>query len=159
MSKLREPLRILRFLLFFPQNQRFFLDFQEQHPFKIDHKTTRKMQYLLLPPSEAQGSLGMTSNASKMSPKRLEHGLLAPPSRPQDASPGPPWSLPEPPWRLLDPRGASKNVPEPPGSLHGASQSLPRASPELPLSLPEPPRSSKYVVCLLLFCQNGSNLF
>ena len=159
MSKLREPLRILRFLLFFPQNQWFFFNFWEQHPFKIDHQTTRKMQYLLLHPSEAQGRLGMALYASKMLPKRLEHGLLAPPSRPQDASPGPPRSLPEPPWRLLDPRRTSKNVQEPTGSLHGASQSLPGASPGPPLSLPEPPRSSKYVVFWLLFCQNGSNLF
>ena len=132
MSKLREPLRILGFLLFFLQNQRFFFDFWEQHPFKIDHKTTRKMEYLLLPPAEAQERLEMASDDSKMSPERLEHGLLAPPSRPQDASPGPPRSLPEPPWKLLDPRRASQNVPEPLGRLHRASQSLPKPPRGLP---------------------------
>ena len=98
------------------------------------------MECLLLPPSGAPGRPGVASDASKMSPRRHKHGLLAP----QDAlkmapqsPPGASLSLPGAVRTLAKPSLAS---PDPLQSLPELPQSFPRVSQSLPGASTEPPK-------------------
>ena len=117
--KLHKPLKYYDLYYLSNRIQWFFNELWKQYPFKIDQKTTCKMECYMLHPFEAPRRPKIASDGSKMAPRRPKDGLLAlktAPRRPQDRPKTPPGGLLEPLWRPLDAPSALRSPHDAPRS-------------------------------------------